>query len=254
MAVRSELDRARAEAAQAQAELADARSALLTLIDDAEALSDAPPLVDADQWTFDQVGFSPVPINGHSAIREAKQRLRAAVIGRQQASQSNWPTVTARIELKRTNQGSDNTEIPETDTAAMHVVVNWDFFDSGVTQSRAAAARIEAQDARLALEQERRDLVQARAQASAAMESAEAAWRAAKDELASARELLKVTDQRLTRGVGTTGDYLAALERVTEAKIRLQSRWLDGFVAKARQMRHQEALNRAGIAVLDNQF
>jgi outer membrane protein TolC len=254
MAVRSELDRARAEAAQAQTQLADARSAMLTLIDDPEALADPQALVEADEWTFSRIGFAQVPAEEHPAVREAQRQLEAAMLGKDQARRSNWPTLTARVQLNRTNQSSDSTEIPETDTAAVQVVANWDFFDSGVTKAQEAEARIEVQDAHLALEQERRDLVQARAQASAALDSAKAAWKAAKDELASAQELLEVTDRRLTQGVGTTRDYLVALERVTEAKIRLQSRWLEGFVAKARQMRHQNALDRAGIEALDDQL
>jgi outer membrane protein len=244
MAVRSELDRA----------LADARSAMLTLIDDPEALADPQALVEADEWTFSRIGFAQVPAEEHPAVREAQRQLEAAMLGKDQARRSNWPTLTARVQLNRTNQSSDSTEIPETDTAAVQVVANWDFFDSGVTKAQEAEARIEVQDAHLALEQERRDLVQARAQASAALDSAKAAWKAAKDELASAQELLEVTDRRLTQGVGTTRDYLVALERVTEAKIRLQSRWLEGFVAKARQMRHQNALDRAGIEALDDQL
>jgi outer membrane protein TolC len=254
MAVRSELDRARAEVARARTQLADARSAIVALIDQPEALVNSPGLVDANEWAFDRITVARISIRAHPAVREAQQRLEAAMLGKDQAKRRNWPTLTARVQFNRTNQSSDSIEIPETDTAAVQVVANWDFFDSGVAEAQEAAARIEVQDAHLALEQARRDLIQARAQAVAALDSAKASWEAAKDELASVQELLKVTEQRLSKGVGTTSDYLVALERVTEAQIRLQSRWLEGLVAKARQMRHQNALDRQGIEALDKQL
>jgi outer membrane protein TolC len=136
----------------------------------------------------------------------------------------------------------------------VQVVASWNFFDSGVTRARKAEARVQVQDAQLVVERSRRDLIQARAQAQAALANAEVAWQRARDELASATRLLAVTDQRLGAGVGTIADDLAALERVTEAKIRLQSRWLDGLVAIAEALKHQNALDRGGIDILNAQL
>jgi outer membrane protein TolC len=250
----SELDRARAEVAQARSQLQQARSTLVTLIGDAQALDAPVGQLPAQQWRFDQVDWVTLPINQHPSVRAAQHRLFAAQHRRSQAGKGNWPTLTGQVQFNRSNRSSDSAQIPETDTAAVQVVASWNFFDSGVTRARKAEARVQVQDAQLVVERSRRDLIQARAQAQAALANAEVAWQRARDELASATRLLAVTDQRLGAGVGTIADDLAALERVTEAKIRLQSRWLDGLVAIAEVLKHQNALDRGGIDILNAQL
>lgn len=209
-------------------------------------------LVDPKVWPFDNESFESLFKNPsrhpNEIIRDA--RLKSAFIKVRQASRSVWPTVVGTASITRANTNSDFNTTAMRDVQTVGLSLQWTIFDSGRQAAKEAEAVIDAKDASAALEQAVRNVKQQNIRSLAALKAARASWEAAGHEVEIAHELLRVSVKKSEQGVGTVTEELLAVERLTNAKIRLNRSWTQGFISAATRLADFGALRSNAIEEL----
>lgn len=252
LAVQAEKYRIEAKKAGAMASIDTAKAALLSLTGALEPLDWSRPAYDASVWIFDTVigPDSARALDAHPELIVQQLTRQSAQTSLRQAERGAWPTILGKIEATQTNTSSDFSATPRTNVWSFAITAQWTLFDSGRNSAEVAERSMGVKDANFAVEQVKRDLNRRIAQSEVALTNARAVWESSKRELQSALELAQISDKRLERGVGTVSDTLAAIERVTDAKIRQSSSWLQGLLASATLLTDIGTLNRASIVQL----
>ncbi len=255
LTVKNERERVRSELAQAESNESVSRSFLVSLLG-AEQLPEKAPLIrSVNAWPFDLWReAAQESVSDHPLIREAIAQQQAAEIGVDQATSAWFPVVQAEVRYRETNIGANDAETFPTETATARVILSWDIFDSGARAAREREAVSRLQDAQLAFDQSARELERLKRASDSEMERIQRAWEAARAETASAEQLVAAADRSFALGVGTVADTLQALDRLTDAEIRLRSRWLEAVVASAQRAQAVDRLDRAFVETISAEF
>jgi len=233
LTVDNELERVRVELVTRQATRARAESVIDSLIGSSMDLDWIPrPMTDV--WAFDDLERPSDPQQIYPALAEARANVEASQIAVNQAVGTALPTVNAELSVRHTNIGANDTETELVDTYNARLTMSWALYDSGDRDARIREANLILRDSELALMELERDLKRQQRTLEVEMKRAEAAWRAARAERDSARKLVEAANRSFEVGVGDLGDSLAALDRLIDAKMRVSSTWLGGFLAAAR--------------------
>lgn len=256
LAVKNEQDRVRAELARAKSQAVTTESSLRSLVG-----KDA--LIEINGLKF-SVNVWPLSDNlideisevdeNHPLIDQAIAQRAAATLSLEQANSQWLPRVDARLQVRHTNVGSNDTETFPTETTSAQLTMSWDLYDSGADEAAQREAELLLRDADLALEQARRDVAQQRESMDIDIERLREGWTAALEEYKSAIELSKAADKSFELGVGTVADSLQALERVTDAETRLMSRWLESLLGAAQVAQVNNSLSPEIIGRLSRSF
>lgn len=233
LTVENELERVRVELVTRQATRARAESVIDSLIGSSMHLDWIPRPI-TDVWAFDDLERPSDPQQIYPALVEARANVEASQIAVNQAVGTALPTVNAELSVRHTNIGANDTETELVDTYNARLTMSWALYDSGDRDARIREATLILRDSELALMELERDLKRQQRTLEVEMKRAEAAWRAARAERDSARKLVEAANRSFEVGVGDLGDSLAALDRLIDAKMRVSSTWLSGFLVAAR--------------------
>ncbi len=253
LTVENELERVRVELVTTQATLARTESLIDSLIGSSVQL-DWTPRPMTDVWDFDDLKSPPEPQQIYPALVEARANVEASRIAVNQAIGTVLPTVNAELAVRHTNIGANDTETELVDTYTARLTMSWALYDSGDREARIREATLILRDSELALMELERDLQRQQRTLEVEMQRAEAAWRAAKAERDSARKLVEAANRSFEVGVGDLGDSLVALDRLIDAKMRVSSTWLSGFLAAARIAENANQLDEGMMLVLSDLF
>jgi outer membrane protein len=256
LTVQNEQDRVRAELARAKSQAVTTESALRSLVGTDTPIEINQLKLSVNVWPLsdDLIDEISQVEQNHPLVDQAIAQRAAATLALEQANSKWLPRVDARLQVRHTNVGSNDTETFPTETTSAQLTMSWDLYDSGANEAAQREAELLLRDADLALEQARRDVAQQRESMNVDIERLREGWTAALAEYQSAIELSKAADRSFELGVGTVADSLRALEGVTDAETRLMSRWLESLLGAAQVAQVNNSLSPEVIGRLSRSF
>jgi outer membrane protein len=159
----------------------------------------------------------------------AEDNIKSAKYGVNAARSTNAPTVSANVEVS----SRGNTFPPGGDTFVVGVSVNWNPFDGGFTPGKIKEAQANHMTAIAAKESTRLSIISDVTTSYSLMRTAEQRLTAAANEVANARELLRIAEGRFASGLGIFLDIVDAETALETAESDLTSAELNANVARA---------------------